>query len=61
MVSQRCKMMVAETLRRLGLHYTYLDLGSVETVKDLNDQELELLQRHLLKTGLELIDDKKAF
>ena len=60
MVSQRCKMMVADTLKRLGLHYTYLDLGSVEILKDLDDKEREVLQKHLRKTGLELIDDKKS-
>jgi AraC-like DNA-binding protein len=60
MVSQRCKITVAETLKGLGLHFTFLDLGSVEILKDLDNKEREVLQQHLRKTGLDLIDDKKS-
>jgi YesN/AraC family two-component response regulator len=60
MVSQRCKIIVAEMLKRLGLQYSYLDLGSVEILKELNEKELNVLQRQLQKTGLELLDDKKG-
>jgi YesN/AraC family two-component response regulator len=60
MVSQRCKIIVAEMLKGLGLHYTHLDLGSVEILKELSEKELIVLQRQLQKTGLELLEDKKG-
>lgn len=30
MVSLRCKMLVKEELKRLGLHYVIIDVGAVE-------------------------------
>ena len=60
MVSQRCKLIVAEILKRLGLHYSYIDLGSVEILNEISEKGWEVLQRQLRKTGLELIEDKKG-
>ncbi len=60
MVSLRCKLMVREELEKLGLHYTTLDLGMVEILEDLSAVQHELLKQNLLKSGLELLDDKKS-
>jgi AraC-like DNA-binding protein len=60
MVSIRCKMMVKEELRKLGLHFIVVDLGEVEIMEDLTLLQRELLRAALLESGLELMDDKKA-
>ena len=60
MVSQRCKMMVIDELKKVGVEHTAVDLGMVETYHDLNDQQRSLLRENLLKSGLELLDDKKS-
>jgi AraC-like DNA-binding protein len=60
MVSQRCKMMVIDELNKVGVQYTAVDLGTVETFQDLSEQQRSLLRENLLKSGLELLDDKKS-
>lgn len=60
MVSLRCKMMVKEELKKLGLHYVVVDLGAVEIMEDITPEQHELLKINLLKSGLELLDDKKS-
>ena len=60
MVSHRCKMMVIEELKKVGLQYTAIDLGMVETPHDINEEQRSLLRENLLKSGLELLDDKKS-
>lgn len=60
MVSTRCKMMVKEALKKLGLHFIVVDLGVVEVMEILSEEQREELQIMLLNAGLELMDDKKA-
>jgi AraC-like DNA-binding protein len=60
MVSHRCKMTVIEELKKVGLQYTAVDLGMVEILQELNEQQRALLKENLLKSGLELLDDKKS-
>src|SRR5258706_7206133 len=60
MVSIRCKMVVKEELRRLGLHFIVVDLGEVEIMENISLQQREQLKIALLDSGLELIDDKRA-
>ncbi len=60
MVSLRCKLMVKEELKKLGLHYLVLELGVVELLEDITkDQRLEL-KKNLSKSGLELMENKKS-
>ena len=59
MVSLRCKMMVKEELKKLGLHYVIVDLGTVEILEDISQEKRERLKENLLKSGLELMDDEK--
>ncbi len=60
MVSLRCKMMVKEELKKLGLKYIVVDLGMVEILEDINPKQREQLKKNLLKSGLELLDDKRS-
>jgi AraC-like DNA-binding protein len=60
MVSLRCKMLVKEELKNLGIHYIVVDLGMVEILEDITPVQLEKLRIALLKSGLELMDDKKS-
>jgi AraC-like DNA-binding protein len=60
MVSNRCKMAVKEELRKLNLHFIFVDLGEIEIMEKLSKEELELFKAGLIATGLELMDDKKA-
>jgi AraC-like DNA-binding protein len=60
MVSSRCKMVVKEELDKLGLHYVVLELGLVDVMEDLTEEERDQLKNGLSKAGLELMDDRKA-
>jgi len=60
MVSLRCKMLVKDELDKLGLHYVLIDLGMVEVMENITSQQHKLLAENLLKSGLELLDDKKS-
>ncbi len=60
MVSMRCKMLVSETLKQLGLNYFMVDLGQIKVLECITDHQLEQLKCELLKSGLELMDDKRA-
>jgi len=60
MVSLRCKMMVKAELKKLGIKYVVLDLGMVEILEDITVKQRDQLRMNLLKSGLELLDDKKS-
>lgn len=53
-------MLVKEELKKLGLHYVAVDLGEVEIMEDITQQQREQIKIALLKSGLELMDNKKA-
>jgi AraC-like DNA-binding protein len=53
-------MMVKEELKKLGITYTALDLGMVEIFEEITARQREQLKANLLKSGLELMDDKKS-
>lgn len=60
MVSLRCKMMVKEELKKLGLHYVIVELGVIEILEDISDEQRHLLKKNLHLSGLELMDDKRS-
>ena len=60
MVSMRCKMVVKSELDKLGLHYTKIELGEVEVMENLTEEQLNLLKYSLLQSGLELMDNQKS-
>ncbi len=53
-------MMVKSELEKLGLKYKYVELGEVEIIKKLSQKSHLQLKEALHKSGLELMDDKKA-
>lgn len=53
-------MMVKDELKKLGLRYVVVDLGLVEIHEDITEKQREQLKANLLKSGLELLDDKKS-
>lgn len=60
MVSIRCKMLVKAELEKLGLNYGLIELGEVDVKDTISEQQRKQLRANLLKSGLELMDDKKA-
>lgn len=60
MVCIRCKMVVKEELRKLGLHYAVVELGEADILENITAEQQVLFKEALLKSGLELMDDKKS-
>ncbi len=60
MVSARCKMVVKQELKNLGLHFVVVDLGEVDIMETITSEQRSKLKAALLASGLELMDDKKA-
>jgi len=60
MVSLRCKMLVQAELCNLAIAYNFLELGIVELQQPISTEQREILKINLLKSGLELLDDKKS-
>lgn len=60
MVSLRCKIAVKEVLNKLGLHFEIVELGMIEIMEELNDEDRMILKNELAVFGLELLDDKRS-
>jgi AraC-like DNA-binding protein len=60
MVSTRCKMVVKDELKKMGIHFVMVDLGEVEIMENISDVKRAQLKAALLTSGLELMDDKRA-
>ncbi len=60
MVCIRCKMVVKDELQKIGLHYVVVELGEVDIMEDISDMQREQLTKALLRSGLELMNDKKS-
>ena len=60
MVSARCKALVKQELKSMGLHFMVVDLGEVEIMETISSEQRETLKAMLHEAGLELMDDKKA-
>ena len=60
MVCIRCKMVVKDELTKLGLHYTTVELGEAEMMENMSAIQRDQLKMALLKSGLELMDDKRS-
>ncbi|MDO9137821.1 MAG: AraC family transcriptional regulator [Lutibacter sp.] len=60
MVSNRCKMAVKDALRKLKLHFVVVDLGEVDIMENITEEQREKLKVELFNSGLELMDDKRA-
>lgn len=52
--------MVKQELKKLGLHFIVVDLGEVEIMEILSEDQRKELQQNLAELGLELMDDKRS-
>jgi AraC-like DNA-binding protein len=53
-------MVVKEELTKLGYHCISVELGETEVIENISVEQHELIRLALLKSGLELMDDKKS-
>jgi AraC-like DNA-binding protein len=53
-------MLVKQELKKLGIDYSSVDLGLVEIIGEITEDKRNKLKAALLKSGLELMDDKKS-
>lgn len=60
MVCIRCKIVVRDELAALGLTALLVELGEVEILESISETQREIMKIALLKSGLELMDDKKS-
>ncbi len=60
MVCIRCKMVVKQELKKLGLHAVAVDLGEVEILESISPAQQAEFKTALHKFGLELMDNKKS-
>ena len=60
MVSLRCKIVVRDELKKLGLENAFVDLGVVEIPGNITAEQQDQLQANLRKSGLELLDDTRS-
>ena len=60
MVCIRCKMVVKDTLEKMGLHATSVELGEADILENISSVQREEIKETLLRSGLELMDDKKS-
>ncbi len=60
MVSIRCKMVVKTELKKLGIHHLTVELGEAEIKETITNEQRQKLKTGLLRSGLELMDDKRA-
>jgi AraC-like DNA-binding protein len=60
MVSLRCKMIVREELNKLNIPFTSIELGVADIKQELTLEQHDTLKANLLRSGLELLDDKRS-
>ena len=60
MVCLRCKLLVQDEIERLHLEYEEVKLGEAVIKEPVAPCQLKELNNALLKSGLEIIDDKKS-
>ncbi len=60
MVSMRCKLLVKDELKRMGINNAIVSLGVIEILGEITPKERKDLGARLRLAGLELMDDKKS-
>ena len=60
MVCIRCKLVVASELEKLGINFSNLTLGEVEILDSISEEQKNIFNNGLKKSGLELMDNKKS-
>lgn len=59
MVCDRCKKVVRDEMEKLGISLNRVELGEVETEKELDGDKLRAVKQMLESNGFALLDDKK--
>ena len=60
MVCLRCKLLVQDEIKSLDLEYDEVKMGEAVIKDPVSNEKLKALNRALLRSGLEIIDDKKS-
>lgn len=60
MVCSRCKMAVTSVFESIGIYPISVELGEIELIKDINENQKSELLKKLQTIGFDLIDDKKS-
>ncbi len=60
MVCQRCILVVQSELQKVKLNYVSIDLGEVQLVNDITNEEKLQLTKALEKFGFELLNDENS-
>ena len=60
MACESCKILVREVLDELGIPAVKVELGEIETRKDVTDDEKEKLNSKIKKAGMELLEKKQG-
>lgn len=60
MESERCKTIVKQELRKLGVHYKYVELGEVELQSGISIEKQKIFADALKRSGLELMVNQKT-
>jgi len=60
MVCLRCKIVVRDVLTGLDIRYSLVELGHAELQGSITEEQHAEVKQALLKSGLELMDDKKS-
>lgn len=60
MVSLRCKILVKQELANMNLAHAVVELGYVDILEEITQIQRDQLKINLLRSGLELMDDKKS-
>lgn len=53
-------MVVKDELKKLGLNYVIVELGEADILENMTTEQHDQLKTGLLRSGLELMDDKKS-
>ena len=53
-------MVVKDELTKLGLHYITVELGEADIVETISPEQHDRFKDALVRSGLELMDDKKS-
>ncbi|WP_445663942.1 helix-turn-helix domain-containing protein [Fodinibius sp. AD559] len=60
MVSLRCKMILKDELEKANLTYSISPHGAIEFREEITETQLEELNKNLLNSGLELLDENES-
>lgn len=60
MACESCKILVKDALIELGIPIVKVELGEIETLDDVSDDEKKKLNNEIKKAGLELLEKKQG-